>query len=278
MLILTSAQIEEPAPSGPGEPPPLLSSYPPTSPYPSALLTPSCRPIPPTPSILQSENQLLVMSAPRAAIATFWQSIQPGAPVGIVSNACLPPVVRQLNNRDLAFSGQTLPFGHCSVLMRRTRRQGVVTESPALREGGDNNDSPRVTGLKGLIVAGKTTSMQTKVYAYHIAAAHRAYTQPESGLTEDLLRSVAKDKSRLSTEPLTIMHLCGNKWCVEGSHLVIGRKKYNDQQTACHRGLQSSLNSVEVAQIQAVYCRHTTKCWTVVYRGDYGVAYCHEWN
>lgn len=147
-----------------------------------------------------------------------------------------------------------------------------------LREGGENNDAPRVTGLEGLNVARSST--KTKVYAYHIAAAHRAYTQPESGLTEDLLRSVAKDKTHQpsTTEPLTVMHLCGNKWCVEGSHLVVGRKKYNDQQTACHRGLQSALSSDEVAQIQAAYCRHSVKCWTVVYGGDYSSVGGHEWE
>lgn len=154
----------------------------------------------------------------------------------------------------------------------------MVSETPALREGGENNDSPRVTGMEGLNVSGD--SKKTKLYAYHIAAARRAYTSPESGLTERLLRSVAKDKtSRSSTaEPLTVMHLCGNKWCVEGSHLVVGRKSYNDQQTACHRGLQSATSSAEIDQIQASYCRHTVTCWTVVYRGDYNEAGAHEWE
>lgn len=153
-----------------------------------------------------------------------------------------------------------------------------MSEAPALREGGDNNDSPRVTGMEGLRVSGD--SKKTKIYVYHIAAAQRAYTSPESGLTVDLLRSVAKDKScrPSTTEPLTIMHLCGNKWCVEGAHLVVGRKSYNDQQTACHRGLQSSKSSVEIAQIQASYCRHSVKCWTVVYRGDYNEAGAHQWQ
>lgn len=156
-----------------------------------------------------------------------------------------------------------------------------MSELPARREGGDNNDAPRVTGLEGLDVASGKESAKTKVYAYHVAAAHRAYTQPESGLTEDLLRSVARDKSLApftTMEPLTIMHLCGNKWCVEGSHLVVGRKRYNDQQTACHRGLQSASSLSEVAQIQAAYCHHTVKCWTVVYRGDYNESDRHEWD
>jgi hypothetical protein len=254
----------------------------------AALLVPSLAPPlqlrwphPPAPSVLPPDNQLLVMTASRAAVATYWASIQPGAPVGNVSNASLPPVVRQLGDGDLAFPGQQLPFGHCSILMRRTRRRGAVSESPALRDGGDNNDSPRVTGVEGLDVHGSITSAKTKVYAYHIAAAHRAYTSPESGLTEALLRSVARDKSSLpsnTAKPLTVMHLCGNKWCVEGGHLVVGRKSYNDQQTACHRGLQSATTSAEVDQIWASYCRHTVKCWTVVYRGDYSEAGSHEWE
>lgn len=260
----------------------LSSPQPPTSAQPSPPPPPpsppqSRRPLPPATSVLQTGQQLLVMTAPRIAITAYWHSIQPGAPTGIVTNASLPPIVRKLNDRDLAFLGQHLPLGHCLVLKRRTRKQGVVSESPALREGGENNDSPRVTGLEGLCVSGN--SRKTKVYAYHIAAAQRAYTSPESGLTEDLLRSVAKDKTAdPSTEPLTVMHLCGNKWCVEGAHLVVGRKRYNDEQTACHRGLQSAISSDEIAQIQASYCRHTIKCWTVVYRGDYNEGGSHQWE
>jgi hypothetical protein len=235
------------------------------------------RPNPPAAKTLPLDNQLLVMTAPQQDVEAFWQAIQPGVPTGISSNASLPPIVRQLNDGDLAYPGQPLPFGHCSVLMRRTRRQGVVAEMPALREGGDNNDSPRVTGLEGLNVSGE--SKKTKLYAYHIAAARQAYTNPHSGLTEDLLRSVARDKSaRSSSAPLTVMHLCGNKWCMEGKHMVVGRKRYNDQQTACHRGLQSATCSEDADQIRAVYCRHTIKCWTVVYQGDYNEAGAHDWE
>jgi hypothetical protein len=77
-------------------------------------------------------------------------------------NASLPPQVRQLTDGDLLFPGQSLPFGHCAVLVRREKRGGVVVEKPALREGGENNDSPRVTGLEGL-TAGKANA-KSKVY------------------------------------------------------------------------------------------------------------------
>ncbi|KAH7070817.1 hypothetical protein FB567DRAFT_422162, partial [Paraphoma chrysanthemicola] len=158
------------------------------------------------------------------------------------------PQVRSLTHGDLLFPGQDLPFGHCAVLVRRERKGGAVVETPALREGGENNDSPRITGLEGL-TAGNANG-KSKIYAYHIAAAQRAYTHPEPGLTEALLRSVAKNKTNSSTTTLTVMHLCGNKWCVEGSHLAVGSKKYNDQQTFCHRGLQSAISLAEVGQVQ----------------------------
>ena len=257
-----------------------LKREPTVGPPPLPLAPPpqSRRPTPPAISVLPIDKHLLVMRVPRTAVLKYWQSIQPGAPAGIPTNASLPPVVRKMNDGDLTFFGQQLPFGHCSVLMRRARKKGIVTESPALREGGDNDDAPRVTGLDGLSTSGD--SRKIKIYAYHIAAAQKAYTSPESGLSEDLLRSVAKDKTKLAstTKPLTVMHLCGNKWCVEGAHLVIGSKRYNEQQTACHRGLQSSSSSDQVAQIQASYCQHTVKCWTVVYKGDYNGARAHMWE
>ena len=181
-----------------------------------------------------------------------------------------------MTDGDLLFPGQSLPAGHCAVLVRRERKGGVVVEKPATREGGENNDSPRVTGLEGLNAG--NANAKTKVYAYHIAAAQRAYTHPEPGLNEALLRSVAKEKTNSATTTLTVMHLCGNKWCVEASHLVVGSKRYNDQQTSCHRGLQSATSLAEVEQVQDGYCRHTVKCWTVVYRGDYNEAGAHEWE
>lgn len=234
--------------------------------------------IPTQPVVLQQKDQILIMSAPQDVVISFWESLLAGADARHTSNASLPPSIRQLTQQDLAFKDQTLPFGHCSVLLRRTRKGGVVLETPAIREGGNNNDSPRITGLRGLCVHGKASSVQTKIYAYHLAAAYHAYNSPRVGLTEHLLRSVAREKSRRVADTHTIMHLCGNKWCVEGLHLVVGRKQYNDQQTACHRGLQSSLNSQEVAQVQEAYCRPTIKCWTVLYKGVYSEAWKHEWE
>jgi hypothetical protein len=238
------------------------------------------RPYPPPSFLLPPDQQILIMSAPRTAIETYWRSIQAPATSSISKNASLSPVVRQLSDLDLAFSGQNLSLGHCSVIVRRTIRKGtgLVSETPALCEGGKNADSPRVTGVEGLGVRGE--SRKTKLYAYHIAAAYQAYTNPTPGLSERHLRSVAKDKSTqpLVVDQLSVMHLCGNKWCVEGAHLVVGSKKYNDQQTACHRGLQSATSLLQVNCITESYCQHTVKCWTLVYRGNYSKLSYHQWE
>jgi hypothetical protein len=139
-----------------------------------------------------------------------------------------------------------------------------------------NNDSLRATGLAGL--NGKNNE-KTKLHAYHIATTHRAYTCPETGHSADLLHSVSQTKkSSSNTETLTIMHLCGKKWCVNGAHLFVGRKKYNDQQTACHHGLQSQTSQDDIAKIQELYCKHSTKCWTIVYKVEYSEVEAHEWE
>ncbi|KAH7062723.1 hypothetical protein BKA63DRAFT_190243 [Paraphoma chrysanthemicola] len=46
----------------------------------------------------------------------------------------------------------------------------------------------------------------------------------------------------------------------------------------CHRGLQSATSLAEVGQVQDGYCRHTVKCWPVVYKGDYNESVAHEWE
>lgn len=98
-------------------------------------------------------------------------------------------------------------------------------------------------------------------------AAHRAYTAPSPGFTAADLAAVTPDKR--SSSPRTILHLCGHKWCMNAEHYVIGSKHLNDEQTACHRGLQSAGSAEEYLGVQKYYCHHPQKCWTIVYKGDY---------
>jgi len=221
--------------------------------------------------ILASKDQLLVMQCTRATIKAFWDSMQEEAPLPERQrNSALPPFVRQLSDEHLEMPSETLPFGHCKFVMRRTYIEEELVETPAIREGGGNNDAPRVTMPN--FCENSMQIKKSKVYAYHIAAAHRAHFNLKPDLNLPLLQSVAQNK--LGSNAYTIMHLCGNKWCVESDHLSVGTKIHNEQQTACHRGLQSATPHDGPATSQG-YCRHTIRCWTVLYKGRFKET--HHW-
>lgn len=88
------------------------------------------------------------------------------------------------------------------------------------------------------------------------------------------MATISQDK-KTGPATLTILHLCGHKWCMNGDHLAIGTKVLNDQQTACHRGLQSASTAAQYGAIQENYCQHPQKCWTICYQGAF--AGHHAW-
>jgi hypothetical protein len=84
------------------------------------------------------------------------------------------------------------------------------------------------------------------------------------------LEAVSKTKMEANAngeKALTIMHLCGNKWCLEASHLFVGSKAFNDNQVHCHFGLHSTITLEEYLQVQASFCKHKPKCWALPYKG-----------
>jgi hypothetical protein len=71
-------------------------------------------------------------------------STSPSAIPSIRPNQYLSPRIQFLNDSDLAFE-QDLPHGHCAAMFTRTMHKGgVVAEGLKLREGGSNNDHPRL--------------------------------------------------------------------------------------------------------------------------------------
>jgi hypothetical protein len=167
--------------------------------------------------------------------------------------------VRPLSDEYLLFPDQQLPGGHCWALYTRTRIDGEVREALKLREGGGNNDAPKTQTLHGLV--------GRKVYNYHIVAAVEAFDNPSQHLNLDLLRAVSKDKR--DEGALTIMHLCGHKWCHNPKHLAVGTKEYNDEQTGCHRGIQSKSSRADMDLVREVYCSHSVKCWSILYKEEF---------
>ena len=111
-----------------------------------------------------------------------------------------------------------------------------------------------------------------KVYAYHIMLAHKAYSRPDPRVDSARLALLSQDKR--DPCPLTILHLCGHRWCQNPDHLTIGTKRWNDEQTSCHRMLQSATSTEEYEAARRV-CRHGDRCWTVVYGGEF--ADRHAW-
>ena len=126
-------------------------------------------------------------------------------------------------------------------------------------------------------LAGRTKLLQglpgRKVYIYHIIAANRARTAPSPQLNLALLETVSQSKPQGQT-PMTILHLCGHKWCMYAFHYAIGTKRLNDEQTSCHRGLQSAQTRESYDLVERAYCQHTPRCWTVVYKAPYQDEIC----
>jgi hypothetical protein len=192
------------------------------------------------------------MEAPTGACERFAAQLMAGIGPGN-GNQSLPPIVRPLTDDNLLFP-QQLPHGHCWALWTRTMAGGVQEERLKLREGGLNNDAPRTSNLDG--VDGKT-------YIYHVLAVAHATTNPSTHLNMELLSRVSQGKQEDGA--LTILHLCGHKWCMNPQHLAVGTKRYNDEQVHCHRGLQSAVSAEDIASVRAYYCRHSVKCWSIVY-------------
>lgn len=178
-------------------------------------------------------------------------------------NQSLPSIIRPLTDSDLAFPQRT-PFGHCHALYTRKGQGGAVVETLKLLEGGANNDSPRTNMLQGV---------DGKVYIYHVLAKAEAELNPTEYLNLEILGRVSAKKEE--DNAWTILHLCGHKWCMNAQHFAVGTKRHNEEQTSCHRGLQSTNTEIEYATVQSAYCRHSVKCWSVVYAGDSSDG--HQW-
>lgn len=90
---------------------------------------------------------------------------------------------------------------------------------------------------------------------------------PTENLSDQHIAEVSADKVEDGAK--TILHGCGHKFCNAPEHLSIGSKRLNDEQSACHRALQSASSLEEYNIIRRYACRHDPKCWTVIYGGQY---------
>jgi hypothetical protein len=233
-------------------------------------LTPACpcvvpvraKPVNDLPAPAPEEKRLLIFGTNAGSWKQWWSDLQRGPDGGRPTNQNLCPIVRPLSDKDLLFQHQELPGGHCWALYTRTRVNGWVRVALKLREGGFNNDAPRTQTLPGL--PGR------KIYNYHIIAAVEAHDNPSPHLNLDLLHAVSKDKR--DDGALTVMHLCGHKWCHNPAHLAVGTKEYNDEQTGCHRGIQSKGSRTDVDLVRDIYCNHSVKCWSILYKGEFADA------
>jgi hypothetical protein len=111
------------------------------------------------------------------------------------SNQNLPSSRRVLHSQDVKFPvPEIATYGHCSVLMTRTKVKGVVAEKVKLYEGGNktSRDHPRVT------VEGR------KVYLYHLVAMNAGTTEGRKELCITELQKVSQDKK--DPGALSILH------------------------------------------------------------------------
>ncbi|KAI2778472.1 zinc-binding loop region of homing endonuclease-domain-containing protein [Daldinia loculata] len=181
------------------------------------------------------------------------------------SNQNLPPKVEILSHNDLAFPH---PLNHLTNGMCHAMR------FPKLRQGredpGEHNpaEHPRVQLEFTNAVTGAKTS--AKIYAYHIAAVHRVnYGLETTLMNKQLLAAVCQKKAADGSPQYTIRHACGNGWCINADHLEVGRKTLNDEETSCHRALQSAEDKEEMEGAALYACKHEPKCWALKYRHPY---------
>lgn len=99
------------------------------------------------------------------------------------------------------------------------------------------------------------------------AASARLHLPANLKFTVADLLSVSPSKTGVRAK--TILHLCGNKWCCWPGHYFVGSKIFNDEQTACHKGLHNARTLEEYLEIQNSYCKHEPRCWALPYSGEY---------
>ncbi|SPQ96450.1 unnamed protein product (mitochondrion) [Plasmodiophora brassicae] len=162
-------------------------------------------------------------------------------------NQYAPALMSVVPDADMLFGNHT---STCRLL-----HQGGVAK---LLEGGSNNDSPRIT-IRGV-----------KYYAYHIVArvACELYRRdPVVNLAPAFTQTdlAALKQVKGSDTDQTLMHLCGNKWCLNAQHYFVGTKRYNDTQTHCHFGLFNAASDNDYDMIVQHYCKHSPKCFANVY-------------
>jgi hypothetical protein len=143
------------------------------------------------------------------------------------------------------------------------------------------------------------THSSVKYYMYHILALQSARARipdtlnfPASGLLTNTLHSISSSSVTVLSLPRnvlytvadlesvsqskkndasakSVMHLCGNKWCMNSGHYFVGSKIFNEQQAFCHKGLHNANTLQEYLGIQHSYCKHQPKCWAIPYGGEF---------
>jgi len=156
------------------------------------------------------------------------------------------------------------------------------------------------SGLVLTVMRNSWTFGSVKYYMYHVLALQsaRALEMESSTVTGSVplssnstssltlptrllytvadLQSVSQSKRKSETPPQTVMHLCGNKWCMNSGHFFVGSKTFNDQQGLCHWGLHHALSLEQYLGVQEHFCKHQPRCWAVPYSGvlDLAAAVC----
>lgn len=231
-------------------------------------------------NISANPDQLSCFSLDSRVLSKAVKDWLSGSAPGTGKNSALPGRLDVVSEGHLKFSVPDLEtLGLCWSYSTRTQspKSSAIEVEVKLLEGGGNHDSPRWQHDK------------KKHYIYHIMALYAAQCSEAAVMTEAIgakgsktlslpidLKYSVDDLARVSASKskkgvLTILHLCGNKWCCFPGHYFVGSKIYNDEQTACHKGLHNALSLEEYLQIQACYCKHEPKCWALPYAGIYNL-------
>lgn len=114
-----------------------------------------------------------------------------------------------------------------------------------------------------------------KQYAYQTMALGASYLQHEGlldGLPYTMVQVHQVTQGKRATS-MTILHRCGNAYCLNPFHYGIGTKASNDEEECCHHFLRKCRTRDEYSHVQRTcsmfHCPNGELCYTNVYDLDH---------
>jgi len=100
---------------------------------------------------------------------------------------------------------------------------------------------------------GRFTQGQVKYFYIYQAVARRKFGR-------SVMATVMASKAGTD---LTISHVCGSRFCLNGTHMVLEAKQVNDKRVHCHVFLAYVTDASKRHVLAQDHCPHSPKCYSV---------------